>query len=328
MAEESRSTVLVALATNTVIALAKIAAGVLGGSSAMLAEGAHSVADTFNEVFLLTSLHKSSRPPDDTHPFGYGKERFFWSLLAAIGIFVSGSVFSLYQGITGLLHGGEETDALLSYIVLAAAFIAEGTSFLKAVMQLRGEARRTHRGVWDHIKRSTDPTVKTVASEDSAALVGLVLAALGVGLHQLTGQSVWDSAAAIAIGVLLAVVAFFLGRDTKELLIGEAVDPELRAELMHELESFPEVDAVVDLLSMRLGPEDSLLAVRLDLVDGLSSDEVERVSSRIDRELQTRHPEITQVFLDATRASARQRSEANERGEERQRHQADHPTDE
>ncbi len=312
MAEESRSTVLVALASNLVIAIGKITAGVLGGSSAMLAEGAHSVADTFNEVFLLTSLHKSERPADDTHPFGYGKERFFWSLLAAVGIFVSGSVFSLYQGVTGLLHGGSETDPLLSYIVLAAAFVAEGISWLKAMRQLHGEAERSRRGLFDHVRRSTDPTVKTVASEDSAALVGLVFAALGVGLHQLTGNSVWDSAAAIAIGVLLAVVAFILGRDTKELLIGEAVDPELRNQLIRELMEVPEVDTVIEVLSMKLGPSDTLLAVRLDLVDGLGSADVEGVSSRIDAELQARHPEITQVFLDATRASTRQRHEARE----------------
>lgn len=307
VAEESRRTVLVALAVNTVIAVAKILAGVLAGSSAMLSEGAHSVADTTNEVFLLTSLHRSARPADATHPFGYGKERFFWSLLAAVGIFVSGAVFSLYEGVTGLLHGEAAVGSpLLSYVVLGGSFLAEGTSWLTAVRQLRREAP-AGRGLLEQVRRSPDPTVKTVFSEDSAALAGLVFAAAGVLLRQLTGSNAWDAGAAVAIGLLLAFVAFRLGHDTKELLIGEAVDPELRAELWRDIVRMPEVDAVVELLTMQLGPGDVLLAVRLDLADGLDSDGVEEVSGRIRRELQQRHPELTQVFLDATRASQRDR---------------------
>lgn len=304
----SRRTVLVALGTNLLIAVAKIVAGLLSGSSAMLSEGAHSVADTTNEVFLLTSLHRSARPADATHPFGYGMERFFWSLLAAVGIFVSGAVFSLYQGIGGLLHGeGEQGGVLLSYLVLAGSFVAEGTSWLTAVRQLRAEAKVAGRGLFEHIRRSTDPTVKTVFSEDSAALVGLVFAAAGVALRQVTGENYWDAGAAIAIGLLLAYVAFRLGHDTKELLIGEAADPELRAEIWREIAAVPEVDAVVELLTMQLGPAEVLVAVRLDLADGLDSDGVEGVSARIDTELRRRHPDITQVFLDATRATQHDR---------------------
>jgi cation diffusion facilitator family transporter len=227
--EESTGTVIVALIANLAIAAAKITAGLIGGSSAMLAEGAHSVADTTNQVFLLTSLRLSKKAPDDTHPFGYGKERFFWSLLAAVGIFVSGAVFSIYEGVHGLLSGESEVPGyLLSYAVLLVSFVAEGTSWLKAVRQLRGEARAAGRGLIEHVRLSSDPTVKTVFSEDTAALIGLVLAALGLGLHQLTGQAYWDAGAAIAIGVLLAVVAYLLGRDTKEMLIGEAAPAPLR----------------------------------------------------------------------------------------------------
>lgn len=308
MAEQSKKTVLVALASNIIIAVAKIGVGVISGSSAMLAEGAHSVADTTNELFLLTALHRSAKPADNAHPFGYGMERFFWSLLAAVGIFVSGAIFSLYQGIEGLLHGESgSASLLLSYVVLGIGFVVEGTSWLTAVRQLRREARSSDRGLVEHLGRSTDPTVKTVFSEDAAALIGLTLAAIGIGLHAATGSSMWDAASAIAIGLLLAYVAFRLGHSTKELLIGAAADPELRQQLWQELAAVPEVDAVVEVLTMQLAPREVLVAARVDLVDGLDSDDVERVSARIDDDLQTRHPEITQVFLDATRASSAER---------------------
>lgn len=308
---ESRVTVILALTANAVIATAKLIVGAIGGSSAMLAEGAHSVADTLNQAFLLTSLHRSDRPADARHPFGYGAEVFFWSLLAAVGIFVTGAAFSVYEGVSGLLAGGHvETRYGLTYAVLGIGFLAEGASWLRSVYQLRGEAQRRGRDFVGHLRRSHDPTVKTVFSEDSAALIGLALAAAGIGLHQLTGQRVWDSLAAIIIGLLLAAVAIQLGRDSKDALIGEAADPELRQALWRELMDEPEVDAVVELLTMHLGAEDVLLAVRLDLADGLDSDDVEDVSSRIARDIRARHSDVAQVFLDATQATPAQRRRA------------------
>ncbi|HEX3812234.1 MAG TPA: cation diffusion facilitator family transporter [Mycobacteriales bacterium] len=308
MAERSTRTVLVALASNAVVAVAKIIAGVASGSSAMLSEGAHSVADTTNEVFLLTALWRSSRPADRSHPFGYGMERFFWSLLAAVGIFVSGAAFSIYEGVKGLVgQPAELGNPILSYAVLGFAFITEGISLITAVRQLRGEARSTGRPTMEHVRRSPDPTVKTVFSEDSAALVGLAMAATGLGLRQATGAPQWDAAAALAIGLLLAFVAIRLGHGTKELLIGAAADPELREQVWQELAGAAEVDAVVEVLTMQLAPEEVLVAARLDLVDGIDSDGLEALSTRLDEELQERHPEITQVFLDATRASAHER---------------------
>jgi cation diffusion facilitator family transporter len=299
--EESTGTVLVALAANLAIAVAKIAAGLIGGSSAMLAEGAHSVADTTNQVFLLASLRLSRKAPDDTHPFGYGKERFFWSLLAAIGIFVSGAVFSIYQGVHGLLSGESEVAGyLLSYAVLFISFLAEGTSWLKAVRQLRTEARAADRGVIEHVRLSSDPTVKTVFSEDTAALVGLLLAALGLGLHQLTGHAFWDAGAAIAIGVLLAVVAYLLGRDTKEMLIGEAAPAPVRDGIRSELADHPEVDRVLDVRTMLLGPEALLVAARLDMDDSLGAAEVEDSTDAISAGLRTKFPQVREVYLDVT----------------------------
>lgn len=304
MASETRRTVVIALGMNAVIAAAKLVVGLLSGSSAMLSEAAHSVADTTNELFLLASLRRSTRTPDSDHPFGYGKEQFFWSLLAAVGIFVSGAVFSIYQGVTGLVHPGGEHggELLISYAVLLVSFIAEGASWWTAVTQLRTEARATGRGIFEHLRRSSDPTLKTVFSEDSAALAGLLLAAAGIGLHAITGSARWDAAGALAIGALLAVVAIGLGRDTKELLIGEAADPELRQALAAELAAEPEVNAVVELLTMQLGADQLLVAARLDLADGLDSDAIEAFAARIDAGLQHRHAQVTQVFLDPTGA--------------------------
>jgi cation diffusion facilitator family transporter len=301
VASESRKTVLAALFANLAIAIAKTVAGLLGGSAAMLAEAAHSFADTMNQVFLLVSLSLGEREPDEEHPFGYGKERFFWALLAAVFIFVSGALFSLWQGVHGLLSGETvEGGYLLTYAVLVFALLAEGMSWWRAVRQVRGEAAAVGEPVRVYVQHSNDPTVKTVLFEDSAAVAGVLLALVGVGLHQLTGKAFFDPGASIFIGLLLAYVAYRLGRDTKGLLIGEAARPEQREALRRTILAHPEVDAVLQLLTMYVGPASLLVAVRLDLRDGLSSQEVEAVSSRIEVELAEVVPEVAQVFLDPT----------------------------
>jgi cation diffusion facilitator family transporter len=306
--DESTGTVLTALAANSAIAIAKITAGLLSGSSAMLAEGAHSVADTTNQVFLLISLRVSRKPADETHPFGYGKERFFWSLLAAVGIFVSGAAFSVYEGLHSLLSGeaGEQTGYLVAYVVLGVSFLAEGVSWLKAVRQLHGEARTEERALLQHVRLSSDPTVKTVFAEDTAALVGLLLAAGGLALHQVTGKAYWDAGAAIAIGVLLAVVAYVLGRDTKEMLIGESAPAQLRTALLDMLAAEPRVERVVEVRTMLVGPNAVLVAARLDMDDDLQAAGVEDVTDRISDDLQERFPEVVEVYLDVTSRPGRQ----------------------
>jgi cation diffusion facilitator family transporter len=299
---ESRKTVLAALAANLAIAIAKGVAGLLGHSAAMLAEAAHSVADTMNQVFLLVSLSLGERRPDETHPFGYGKERFFWALLAAVFIFVSGAIFSLFEGLRTLLGSGlgEETAFLISYLVLGFSLVAEGSSLLRAIAQVRGEARQARKPLQRYLRDSNDPTVRTVLFEDSAAVTGVVLALVGVGLHNLTGERMWEGLASIAIGLLLVWIAYTLGRDTKHLLIGEAARPEQRELLRQVIIRHPEVEAVLELLSMYIGPTDLLVAVRLDLRDDLNGREVEELSNQIDRELREADPDVSQVFLDAT----------------------------
>ena len=256
-ASEGRGTVLLAFGANLLIAIAKTAAGVVTLSSSLLAEAAHSWADTLNQVFLLTSLRKAAQPADSAHPFGYGKERFFWTLLAAVGIFVTGAGFSIFQGVHSLFSTSKEPDAAefyLTYAVLGVALLLEGTSLLRALKQVNAEAEQRGRTFLTHLRRSNDPTVKAVASEDSAAVIGILLATLGIALHQATGAAVYDGAASIVIGVLLAWIAYALGRDTKDLLIGEAADPELRLDIQHTVAQHPEVDAVLELLTTCSSP--------------------------------------------------------------------------
>ena len=302
MASETRGTVLLALLANLGIAVAKVIGGVLTGSAALMSEAAHSVADTMNEVFLLTSLGRSTRPADAAHPFGYGKERFFWSLLAAVGIFVSGAGFSLYQGLTAVLGSSHEQPSTrefgIIYAVLALALVLEGTSLAKALRQVRREAARARRSVVRFVLRSPDPTVKTVASEDSVAVIGVFVAAAGTALHQVTGNEVWDGIASFVIAALLAYVAYVLGRDTKELLIGEAADPRVRLAAYDTLVSHPEVVDVKEMLTMQLGPDSVLVAARVQFDDESTVRQVTRVCTEIEEQMRERVPELSQVFLD------------------------------
>lgn len=307
--EESLRTVLVALAVNLVVAVAKFAVGAVGHSSALMSEGAHSVADTFNEVLLFTAIKRADRPADETHPFGYGKERFFYSLLAAVGIFVAGAGFSIIEGILTIVHpssgAGGGAIFVVKYAVLGGSLLVEGVSWARSVVQLRDEAGPLGRSVLEHWRKSPDPTVKTVAVEDSAAIVGLALAFGGVAAHQAFGSSLPDAAASLAIGVLLVLVAIVMIRADKELLIGLAAQPEVREAIVELLGSQVEVTAVVELMTEVLGPRELLVAARVDIADELSGAEVEDVSTRLEEELQRAFPQVTQVFLDATRAKRR-----------------------
>jgi cation diffusion facilitator family transporter len=295
----TRRTVIVAGAANLVVGLAKLAAGIISGSSAMLAEAAHSAADTLNQVFLLTSLHRAERPADPDHPFGHGQERYFWSLLAAFGIFIAGAGFSIFEGLLALTRSHHESP-LAAYVTLAVAFAAEGISFARAFWQVRGEARRRREEVLDHVESSPDITVKVALFEDSAAVIGLILAALGVGLGQLTGSPVWDGAASIAIGVLLVAVAIKLGMDSRELLIGRAARSEVQQLIREEIESRPGVDALLELQTMHMGPDSLIIAARVALNDEMVADQAEDLADEIDRRLSEKLPQQLNVFIDPT----------------------------
>ncbi|MFI9611770.1 cation diffusion facilitator family transporter [Streptomyces sp. NPDC052023] len=300
---KTRITVLVALAANLVIAVAKAIGGVLAGSPALLSEAAHSVADSLNEVFLLAALRRSRRPADRRHPFGYGKERFFWSLLAAVGIFVMGGCFSFFQGIEALASGGEESFGgyVAGLIVLGIALLAEGASLLRALHQLRGQ------GFADGLR---DPALRTVVAEDGTAVLGVTLAMTGMALHMVTGEVVWEASASLAIGALLVYVAFRLGKDARTQLIGEAADPESSGRICALLRAQPEIDSVEALFTMKTGIDSVLVAARVDLVPGLDSERVEEVAVRIKRSIASMVPEAGQIFLDVTDRPAQEASES------------------
>ncbi|MBT2416827.1 cation transporter [Streptomyces sp. ISL-22] len=296
----TRVTVLVALAANLVIAVAKTVGGLVAHSPALLSEAAHSVADSVNEVFLLAALRRSRRPADARHPFGYGKERFFWSLLAAVGIFVMGGCFSFFQGVEALHGGAEEkfSGYVAGMIVLGVAFVAEGVSLLRALHQVRRQG-----GAADGLR---DPALRTVVAEDGTAVLGVTLALAGMALHMVTGQVVWEASASLAIGALLVYVAYRLGRDARDQLIGQAADPEADARIRALLEAQPEIDSVEALFTMKTGLETALVAARVDLMPGLDSEQVEEVAVRIKRSIGHTVAEADQIFLDVTERSARE----------------------
>ena len=302
MADESEGTVLLAGAANLAIAVAKCIAGLLSGSTALLAEAAHSVADTLNQVFLLTALKRSRKPADARHPFGYGMERYFWSLLAAVGIFVLGAGFSIAEGIRAMLDPEPVAELIVVYSVLVASFIFEGISWLRAVRQVRREAHEQGLSALDHVKEA-EPAVKTVAFEDSAALLGLVIAAAGVTLSAVTGEEIWDGAASIAIGLLLIAVAFRLGRDNKSMLIGQALPVEVQDEVRGLIAGTPGIVEVVELLTLRLAPDQVLVVARVDLDDSETTGaKVEQMAERIDAEVRRQFPAVRHLFLDPTPA--------------------------
>lgn len=298
--DESTGTVLLAGAANLGIALAKLAGGLVSGSTAMLAEAAHSFADTLNEVFLLAALKRSRKPADRRHPFGYGMERYFWALIAAVGIFVLGAGYSILEGVRAMIEPEELGPLTIPYVVLGLSFLFEGASWLKAVRQLRGEAQERDRGFFEHLRITPDPTVKTVAFEDSAALLGIVLAALGITLHHLTDQGFWDGLASVLIGLLLVVVAYSLGQQNKRALIGEALPADVQDDLRRTVAESPGIDAVVELLTMRLSPDEVIVAARVDLDDRATVDQLEQAADEVERRLREAHPEVRHVFLDPT----------------------------
>ena len=250
----SLTTVLVAFAANFLVAVAKSVAAVVTGSASILAEAAHSWADTGNEVFLLIAYRRSRRPPDRAHPLGYGREAYVWSLLAGLGLFVAGGTVSVTHGVQELLHPAPATDFVVGYVVIALSFVLEGISLLRSVRQARRTADSMERDLIGAVIATSDPTLRAVFAEDSAALIGLAIAAVGLGAHQLTGSATPDAVGAILVGVLLAAVATFLIDRNREFLIGQEADPRVRAATIRALLAEPEVERVTYLRLEFVGP--------------------------------------------------------------------------
>jgi cation diffusion facilitator family transporter len=267
----SLTTVLVAFAANLLVAVAKSIAAVVTGSASMLAEAAHSWADTGNEVFLLVADRRSRRPQDPAHPLGHGREAYVWSLLAALGLFVAGAAVSVTHGVQELLRPTPATDFIVGYVVLAVSFVLEGISLLRAVRQAKRTAKLMQRDVIGAVIATSDPTLRAVFAEDSAALIGLAIATVGLGAHQLTGSSTPDAVGSILVGVLLAAVATVLIDRNREFLIGEEAAPRVRAAAIRALLAEPEVARVTYLRLEFVGPR--LVSVIGDV--DLTGDETE-----------------------------------------------------
>jgi cation diffusion facilitator family transporter len=295
---DSTLTVVVAFGANLLVALAKSFAAVVSGSASMTAEAAHSWADTGNEVFLLIANRRSVRERDERRPLGYGREAYVWSLLAAVGLFVVGAAVSIWRGITELLHGAESAeDYRLAYVVLAIAFVLEGASLLQSLHQLRRDANTFESDVLQYAFETSDPTVRAVFAEDSAALIGIAIAFLGILLHQLTGEVVWDAIGSILVGVVLGVVAVILINRNRIFLTGEAGPPRLQRALRDELASFPEVASVRFLRPEFIGPKQIFVIASVDLVgDGVESS-IARTLRDLEHRFEDQVPYVTEAVL-------------------------------
>jgi cation diffusion facilitator family transporter len=251
---ESATTVLVAFGANLVVAVAKSIAAVFTGSASMLAEAAHSWADAGNEVFLVIANRRSQRAPDDTHPMGFGREAYVWSLFAALGLFAAGAAVSITHGVQELLTPEPASDFTVGYVVLALSFVLESVSFRQSIKQARPEADSMQRDLIEHVLATSDPTLRAVFAEDAAALVGLVIATGGLLAHQLTGSPIPDAVGSVAIGLMLAVVAIVLINLNRRFLIGEEADSRVRAATISALMEMPEVARVTYLRLEIVGP--------------------------------------------------------------------------
>ncbi|HJY68912.1 MAG TPA: cation diffusion facilitator family transporter [Streptosporangiaceae bacterium] len=264
-ASESLITVLVAFGANLLIAAAKSAAAAVTGSASLTAEAVHSWADCGNEIFLLIANRRARRPPDRAHPFGHGREAYVWSLFAAIGVFVAGGAVSVTRGIQELIHPEPAERFVIGYVVLAVSFVLEGISFLQSVRQARSEAEPLQRDLIEHVMVTSDPTLRAVFAEDSAALTGLVIAAAGLAAHEVTGSAVPDATGSILVGLLLGVVAVVLISRNLQFLVGEEADPLIRSAVLRALLEMPEVARVTYLRLEVIGPRTVFVTGDVDL---------------------------------------------------------------
>jgi cation diffusion facilitator family transporter len=299
---ESKTVVYGAIAGNVAIAATKFIAAGITGSSAMLSEAVHSVVDTGNGLLLLLGLKRSEKEADQQHPFGYGKELYFWSLLVAVLLFGIGGGISAYEGIMHVLHPAPLEDPKWNYIVLGAAAVFEGASLSFAIHTLAKSKGK--RSFWRALRESKDPSVFTVIAEDSAALSGLLIAALGVYFSHALEMPVLDGVASIAIGILLAFTACMLIYETRGLLIGEGIDKKMLETIKQLAAEDEAVGTVGSALSMYFGPENVLLVLDIQFEKRLSGSEVSDSIARIEQNIRSRYPEVKRIYVEATRLAA------------------------
>ncbi len=300
---DSRFIVLMALAANVAIAVLKFVAAALSGSTAMLAEGFHSLADSGNQLFLLRGAKASRYRPSVRYPFGQGKELYFWSFLVAVVLFVGGGIVAFMEGLDRVRHPhAEQTGITFNLIVLGISALFEaGIAFRPALREFN--RRRGGRRVWRTIRETKDPTLLVVLFEDSVAVVGLSVAAVGLILAHTTGNSAWDGAASLVIGLLLGGTAWILAMETKGMLVGESASRAVRSSIRTAALSVDGVESVDRLLTMHLGPDEILVNMDLIADPGLSADDIERITDAVEREIAVLVPQATRVFIEFGRES-------------------------
>ena len=296
-AHGSRKVIFAALAGNGLIAVTKFIAAGITGSSAMFSEAIHSVVDTGNQCLMLYGMKRAKKPADAGHPFGYSMELYFWTFVVAILIFSLGSGLSIYEGVSKLQHPHTLQKPLVNYAVLGFAILFEGAAWWVAFHEFR--KTKGALGYFKAVQRSKDPTVFTVLFEDSAAMLGLSAALIGIGLAQVTGNPIFDAIASIVIGIILACTAAVLSYECKGLLIGEAAHPHVIGKIRKIVNGHKGIISINELLTMHFGPRDILLCLRVDFVDGISASEVETTISDMEADIKSVHPEITRVFIEA-----------------------------
>lgn len=300
MSSGSKKVIWAALVGNALIAVTKFGAALISGSSAMLSEGIHSMVDTGNQVLLLYGLKRSQAPPDEDFPFGHGKEIYFWSFVVAILIFAVGAGISFYEGVVHILHPSEPGDPTVNYIVLALAAMFEGAAWLFAFREFSRA-----KGKWGYIeavRRGKNPSLFVVLFEDSAAMLGLLMAFLGVYMTRITGNPVYDGLASIAIGLILGGTAIWLAHETKGLLIGESANREIVHGISILASSFPHIETVNEVLTLHMGPDFILANISLDLVDTVPAGQVEKVLEQIRETIKREYPQVKRVFAEPRRS--------------------------
>lgn len=295
MSDSNKIVVYAALFGNLAIALVKFIAAYITNSSAMLSEAVHSVVDTLNEILLLYGLKKSQQTADYQHPFGYGRELYFWAFIVALLVFALGSMVSIFQGIQHILHPEVIESPMVNYAVLGFAILCEGASWfiaLKTFKKTKGSM-----GYFEAFRRSKDPTTFTVLFEDSAALIGLLIALVGIFCAHQFNLPVLDGVASVLIGVVLAISALLLARETKGLLMGETADPKLRHNVLQVAQEDQAVYSANGVLTEQMGAHQVIASLSLEFKDGLTSDEIETCVNRIEAKIKSIHPEIVALFV-------------------------------
>jgi cation diffusion facilitator family transporter len=295
MAGSGRMVVVAALLGNAAVAVTKFIAAAFTGSSAMLSEGVHSLVDTSNQVLMLHGLRRAAKPPDAAHPFGYGRELYFWAFIVALMVFALGAGISFYEGIVHLRHPREIENPLVNYIVLGASLVFEGATWYVALRAFR--AAKGRRGWIRAFRDSKDASTFTVLFEDTAAMLGLLIALAGIVAAQVTGDPRFDGYASLGIGAVLAVTAILLARETKGLLLGEAAQRQVVNDILRIADDDPDVRCANGVLTQQLGPESIIAALSADFHDALTTPQIEACVMRIERAVQRTHPDVTALFV-------------------------------